>query len=87
MIAYLKGTLIQKTPDQVVIDTGGVGYGAAIPVSSFVRLGEIGATVELLVHTHLTDNALSLFGFASPRGEGHVPQAHRRSRGSGRSWP
>jgi len=63
MIAYLKGTIIQKTPSQVVVDIGGVGYSAAIPLSTFFKLGEIGDPVELFIHTHLTDNALSLFGF------------------------
>ena len=63
MIAYLKGTIIQKTPSQVVVDIGGVGYRAAIPLSTFFKLGEIGDPVELFIHTHLTDNALSLFGF------------------------
>ena len=65
MIAYLKGTLIRKTPNQVVIDTGGVGYCAAIPLSTFFKLGEVDGPVELFIHTHLTDSALSLFGFAS----------------------
>lgn len=65
MIAYLKGTLIHKTPGHVVIDTGGVGYAAAIPVSSFVRLGEVGGTVEILIHTHVSDDALALYGFLS----------------------
>lgn len=65
MIAYLKGTLIRKTPNQVVIDIGGVGYCAAIPLSTFFMLGEVDGPVELFIHTHLTDNALSLYGFAS----------------------
>lgn len=65
MIAYLKGTLIHKTPGQVVVETGGVGYCAAIPVSSYVRLGEAGGTVELFIHTHLTDDSLSLYGFVT----------------------
>ncbi|MGZ5479099.1 MAG: Holliday junction branch migration protein RuvA [Candidatus Aminicenantales bacterium] len=65
MIAYLKGTLIDKTPGRVIVDTGGVGYTAAIPVSSFVHLGEIGGTVELFIHTHLSDDALALYGFVS----------------------
>ena len=65
MIAYLQGTLIHKTPGRVVIETGGVGYAVAVPVSSFVRIGEVGATVELLVHTHMSDDALALYGFAS----------------------
>ena len=65
MIAYLKGTLIHKTPGHVIVETGGVGYGAAIPVSSFVQLGEVGGTVELFIHTHLSDDALALYGFVS----------------------
>jgi holliday junction DNA helicase RuvA len=65
MIAYLKGTLIHKTPGHVVVETGGVGYAAAIPVSSYVRLGEVGGTVELLIHTHVSDDALALYGFMS----------------------
>jgi Holliday junction DNA helicase RuvA len=63
MIAYLKGTIIQKTPSQVVVDIGGVGYCAAIPLSTYFKLGEIGDPVELFIYTHLTDNALSLYGF------------------------
>jgi len=65
MIAYLKGTLIHSTPGQVVIETGGVGYCAAVPVSSYVKLGEAGATVEIFIHTHLTDDSLALFGFVT----------------------
>jgi Holliday junction DNA helicase RuvA len=63
MIAYLRGTIIQKTPGQVVVDIGGVGYCTAIPLSTYFKLGEIGDPVELFIYTHLTDNALSLYGF------------------------
>jgi Holliday junction DNA helicase RuvA len=66
MIAYLKGTLIHNTPGHVVIEAGGVGYAAAVPVSSFASLGEIGGTVEIYVHTHLSDDALALYGFLTP---------------------
>jgi Holliday junction DNA helicase RuvA len=65
MIAYLKGTLLHKTPGHVVVETGGVGYAVAIPVSSYVELGEPGGTVELFIHTHLSDDALALYGFVS----------------------
>jgi len=65
MIAYLKGTILHKTPGRVVVDTGGVGYDAAVPVSSFAALGEIGDAVELFVHTHLSDDALALYGFVT----------------------
>jgi len=63
MIAHLKGVILQKSPAQIVVDCGGVGYAAAIPLSTFFKIGEEGERVELFIHTHLTDNALSLFGF------------------------
>ncbi len=65
MIAYLKGTIRQKTPGQVIIDTGGVGYCAAISLSTYLQLGEVGKACELLIYTHLTDSSLSLFGFST----------------------
>lgn len=67
MIAYLKGVLISKQPHSVVIDTGGVGYCAAIPISTYFKIGEEKETVELFIYTHLTDSALSLFGFSTAR--------------------
>jgi len=65
MIAYLKGTLLHKTPGHVTVETGGVGYAVAVPVSSYAELGEPGGIVELYVHTHLSDDALALYGFLS----------------------
>jgi len=65
MIAFLRGTLIHKTPGHVIVETAGVGYAVAMPVSSFARLGEIGGTVELLVHTHVSDDAIALYGFTA----------------------
>lgn len=70
MIARLKGTLVQKTTGQAVIDAGGVGYCASIPLSTYVRLGEVKETVELLIHTHLTDSSLTLYGFATGEEKG-----------------
>ncbi len=65
MIAYLRGTIRQKIPGQVIIDTGGVGYCASIPLSTYLQLGEEGNPCELLIYTHLTDSSLSLFGFST----------------------
>ncbi|HPW18189.1 MAG TPA: Holliday junction branch migration protein RuvA [Candidatus Aminicenantes bacterium] len=65
MIAYLKGTLVRKTPGHVVVETGGVGFAAAVPVSSYASIGEAGATVELHVHTHVSDDAMALYGFVT----------------------
>lgn len=65
MIAYLKGQIMQKSPSQVILDVGGVGYCAAIPLSTFFKLGEENTFCELHIYTHLTDSALSLFGFST----------------------
>jgi Holliday junction DNA helicase RuvA len=65
VIAQLSGRLLRKSPQAVVIDVGGVGYRAAIPVSTFYRLGEEGSAVSLRIHTHVREDTLALFGFAS----------------------
>ena len=67
MIAYLRGILIRKKANQVVLDIGGVGYRAWIPLSTFLRLGNEREPAELYVHTHLSDNALSLYGFSTEK--------------------
>jgi Holliday junction DNA helicase RuvA len=63
MIAYLKGTILHKTPGQVTIDCHGVGYSAAVALSTFFKIGKDGEPVELFIYTHVTENALALFGF------------------------
>ena len=65
MIAFLKGRLIEKKSDQAVLDVQGVGYRAGIPLSTYLKLGEIGETAELFIYTHVTDNSLSLYGLHS----------------------
>lgn len=66
MIARLSGTLLERQPGRVVIDAHGVGYELQIPVSTFTQLPAPGAAVTLLVHTHVREDALQLFGFATP---------------------
>lgn len=63
MIAFLRGVLLEKHPNQVIVDTGGVGYDVQIPVSTFSALPDAGAEVRLRVHTHVREDALSLYGF------------------------
>jgi Holliday junction DNA helicase RuvA len=65
MIARLEGLLIERSPTRVVIDVGGVGYEALIPLSTFSRLPDEGKTVALRIHTHVREDALQLFGFAT----------------------
>ena len=64
MIAHLRGLLLSKSPNAVIIDCNGVGYELAISVSTFTELGAEGSTVKLHVHTHVREDALALFGFA-----------------------
>src|SRR5271169_2812331 len=65
MIAHLSGTLLEKHPNLVILDVHGVGYEVTIPVSAFSSLPEKGQPVELHIHTHVREDALTLFGFAS----------------------
>jgi Holliday junction DNA helicase RuvA len=65
MIARLSGTVLEKHPMRVVIDVGGVGYEVHVPLSSFAAVGDPGATLTLRVHTHVREDALMLYGFAS----------------------
>jgi Holliday junction DNA helicase RuvA len=63
MIAHLRGKLLEKHPNQVVVDIAGVGYDVTIPVSTFSSLPEAGAEVRLHIHTHVREDSLALFGF------------------------
>ncbi len=65
MIAQLTGTLVEKEADRVVLDIHGVGYEVAIPFSTYYELGESGETVTLQIHTHVKEDALSLYGFSA----------------------
>jgi holliday junction DNA helicase RuvA len=63
MIAHLRGVVLEKHPNQVVVDVGGVGYEVTIPVSTFTQLAEAGGEARLYVHTHVREDAIALFGF------------------------
>jgi holliday junction DNA helicase RuvA len=65
MIAQLRGTLVEKHPNQAIVDIQGVGYDVTIPVSTFSALPDSGAEVKLRVHTHVREDAIALFGFVS----------------------
>jgi Holliday junction DNA helicase RuvA len=67
MIGLLRGRLLEKRPNQIILDVGGVGYLVAVPLSTFAALGELHAEVTLLIHTHVREDALSLYGFLSAR--------------------
>src|SRR6185437_5221490 len=65
MISHLRGSLLEKRPNQLVVDVHGVGYEVTIPVSAYSSLPEKGTEISLHIHTHVREDALSLFGFLS----------------------
>ncbi len=67
MIGQLRGTLIDKRPNQVLLDVSGVGYQVQIPLSTFYALGELKEEISLLIHTHVREDALVLYGFLTAR--------------------
>src|SRR5271168_2670029 len=67
MIGQLRGRLAEKRPNQVLVDVGGVGYLVQVPLSSYAALGELHTEITLLVHTHVREDALALYGFVSSR--------------------
>ena len=67
MIAHLRGKLIAKHPNQAIVEAAGVGYEVNISIPTYSALPALGADVALHVHTHVREDALSLFGFL--RGE------------------
>ena len=67
MIGLLRGRLLEKRPNQVILDVGGVGYLVAVPLSTFAALSDLHAEVTLLIHTHVREDALALYGFLSAR--------------------
>ena len=67
MIGLLRGRLLEKRPNQLILDVGGVGYLVAIPLSTLVALGEIHSEATLLIHTHVREDTIALYGFLSQR--------------------
>ncbi|MCS7023188.1 MAG: Holliday junction branch migration protein RuvA [Bryobacteraceae bacterium] len=63
MIGQLRGTLLEKQPNEAVVEVGGVGYQVTIPVSTFTQLPEPGSEVRLRIYTHVREDAMALFGF------------------------
>jgi Holliday junction DNA helicase RuvA len=65
MIAHLRGRLLEKHPNRIIVDVQGVGYEAHVPLSTFYEMPEPGGEITLRVHTHVREEALSLYGFAT----------------------
>ena len=67
MIGSLRGKLIDKRPNQILIEVGGVGYQVQIPLSTFAGLGSLHAEATLLIHTHVREDQFALYGFVTAR--------------------
>jgi len=67
MIAWLKGILIKKQPNLVVLDVGGVGYQIRLSLSSFCLLPELDTAVALDIFTYVREDQITLYGFLVPR--------------------
>ncbi|MCH8019331.1 hypothetical protein IH785_05670 [candidate division KSB1 bacterium] len=65
MISLLNGIVAKKTPEEVVVDVGGVGYGVFVPSSTYYQLPEFGNSIQLHIYTYMKENSLELFGFIS----------------------
>ena len=63
MISHLRGTLLEKHPNQIVIDVHGVGYEVVIPVSAYSSLPELGGPVQMHIYQHVREDILALYGF------------------------
>lgn len=66
MIAHLRGILLEKHPNQAIVEAQGVGYDVTIPISTYSTLPGAGEVVALRIHTHVREDAISLFGFSKP---------------------
>lgn len=66
MIALLSGRIAEKVPSRVIVDIHGVGYDVLVPLSTYYVLGDAGAHVSLRVHTHVREDTIALYGFATP---------------------
>jgi Holliday junction DNA helicase RuvA len=66
VIAQLRGRLLEKQPNRIVVDVNGVGYEVSVPLSTYYGLGDAGSEIALRVHTHVREDTLALYGFATP---------------------
>jgi Holliday junction DNA helicase RuvA len=67
MIGSLRGKLVDKRPNQILLEVGGVGYQVLVPLSTFTGLGVLHTETLLLIHTHVREDQFSLYGFLTAR--------------------
>ena len=67
MIARIDGILIEKTPAYIIVEAMGIGYEIVVPLTTFYELPEINHRVILKIHTHIREDAMTLFGFLTQK--------------------
>jgi Holliday junction DNA helicase RuvA len=65
VISLLRGTIVEKTPGRAIVDVNGVGYDVLVPLSTFYVLGDAGVAATLRIHTHVREDVIALYGFAT----------------------
>ncbi|MBW1976140.1 MAG: Holliday junction branch migration protein RuvA [Deltaproteobacteria bacterium] len=65
MIAYLRGLILHKSPEYMIVDVGGVGYQVYVSLNTFYELPDPGQEVNLYIYTHVREDSIQLYGFAS----------------------
>lgn len=65
MIGHLRGIVFEKHPNQVIVDAAGVGYDVQIPISTYTSLPGAGEAISLHIYTHVREDAIALYGFAT----------------------
>ena len=65
MIARLFGRVADKQPNRLIVDVSGVGYDVQVPLSTYYVAGDVGSEMALRIHTHVREDQLALYGFAS----------------------
>jgi Holliday junction DNA helicase RuvA len=66
MIAHLHGRIFEKHPNRLILDVAGVGYDVLVPLSTYYTCGDPGTEISLRIHTHVREDQLALYGFATP---------------------
>ena len=66
MIAHLRGKVFEKHPNRLIVDVAGVGFDVLVPLSTFYTCGDPGTEIALRIHTHVREDQLALYGFATP---------------------
>ena len=67
MISYIKGKLIEKSAEHLVVLVGGLGLEVRAPAGTIDKAPDLGEDVSLYTYLHVRDDALQLYGFESPR--------------------